>query len=100
MEAEDDPTTQHLLVYLAASLMIDIIRRVKHRQLSTASAKPMLLRACGQWLDLHKTMYGTAHIKPKYAWMWLFSSRIADCEWLFDMFYIERHHQIIRANCR
>ena len=97
IEAEDDPSaTEHLLVYLAASRIIDIIRRVKHRQLSTASAKPMLLRACGQWLDLHKTLYGTRHIKPKYAWMWLFSSRIADCEWLFDMFYIERQHQRIR----
>ena len=97
MEAEGDPQKDHLLVYLAVSRIIDIIRRVKHRQLSTACAKPMLLSGIAAWLELHKAKYGKAHIKPKYAWMWLFSKRLEDCEWLFDMFYVERQHQIIRA---
>ena len=97
MEAEDDAQKEHLLVYLAVSRIIDIIRRVKHRQLSTACAKPMLLSGIAAWLELHKAKYGKAHIKPKYAWMWLFSKRLEDCEWLFDMFYVERQHQRIRA---
>ena len=96
MEAEDDAQMEHLLVYLTVSRIIDIIRRVKHRQLSTACAKPMLLSGNAAWLDLHKAEYGKAHIKPKYAWMWLFSKRLEDCEWLFDMFYVERQHHIIR----
>ena len=45
MEAGDDTQAGHPLVYLAAACNIDIIRRVKHRQLTTASAKPMSLRA-------------------------------------------------------
>ena len=28
--------------------------------------------------------------------MWNFSARIADSDWLFDMFYIERQHQRVR----
>ena len=65
MEAEDDAQKEHLLVYLTVSRIIDIIRRVKHRQLSTACAKPMLLSGIAAWLELHKAKYGKAHIKPK-----------------------------------
>ena len=53
MEAEDDAQKEHLLVYLTVSRIIDIIRRVKHRQLSTACAKPMLLSGIAAWLELH-----------------------------------------------
>ena len=57
----------------------------------------MLLSGIAAWLELHKAKYGKGPIKPKYAWMWLFSKRLEDCEWLFDMFYVERQHQRIRA---
>ena len=88
--------TPHLVVYIAACAIIDIIKRVKHRQLSTTEAKPLLLNAVGRWQALHKAQYGTQYIRPKHFWMWLISSRIDSAEWLFDMFYIERQHQRVR----
>ena len=49
------------------------------------------------WLNVHKVKNGTAHTQSKGVMVWLFSKRLGGCEWLFDMFYVERQHQIIRA---
>ena len=96
-EAEDTPELYpHLAVYLKACDVIDVIRFVKYRQLSTAAAKPRLLTALGEWQDLHKLQYGKRYIKPKNVWMWNIANRFADSAWLFDMFYIERQHQRVR----
>ena len=86
----------HVAVYIAACDIIDIIRLVKHRRLSTIDAKPRLLESIGKWFTLHKVQYGTRFVKPKFFWMWLIALRIADSEWLFDMFYIERQHKRVR----
>jgi hypothetical protein len=98
-EVEDTPALRpHVAVYVAACKIIDIIRLVKHRRLSTQDAKPRLLTAIGEWLDLHKVQYGTVFIRPKFFWMWAIAERIADTEWLFDMFYIERQHKRVKPN--
>ena len=86
----------HVAVYVAACHVIDIIKLVKHRLLSTTTAKLRLLIALGRWQDLHKVQYGTRFIKPKTFWMWSIAFGIADSEWLFDMFYIERQHKRVR----
>ena len=87
----------HLAVYNAACDVIDVIKKVKHRQITTADAQPQLLTAYKCFLDLHKAQYGTRFIKPKFCWMWSIAMRIADSPWLFDMFAIERQHQRVRA---
>ena len=86
----------HLDVYLAACEVIDLIRAVKHRQLSTADAKPQVLAAIGHWNVLHRALYKKRYVKPKHFWMWLVAVRLADAEWLFDMFYVERQHRRVR----
>jgi len=97
LEAIDTPRLHpHVAVYIAACDIIDIIRLVKHRRLSTIDAKPRLLESIGKWFTLHKVQYGTRFVKPKFFWMWLIALRIADSEWLFDMFYIERQHKRVR----
>ena len=86
----------HLDVYLAACEVIDLIRAVKHRQPSTADAKPQVLAAIGHWNVLHRALYKKRYVKPKHFWMWLVAVRLADAEWLFDMFYVERQHRRVR----
>ena len=99
LEAEGMPALfPHVAVYVAACNVIDIIKLVKHRLLSTTAAKPRLLTALGRWQDLHKVQYGIRFIKPKFFWMWSIVFHIADSEWLFDMFYIERQHKRVRPH--
>ena len=86
----------HLDVYLAACEVIDLIREVEHRQLSTADAKPQVLAAIGHWNVLHRALYKKRYVKPKHFWMWLVAVRLADAEWLFDMFYAEGQHRRVR----
>jgi hypothetical protein len=85
-------------VYLAACKIIDLYRRVKHREISTQQAKPLMKSAIQTWLELHKVRYGTHHIKPKFCWLHLICARLSDSEWLFDMFCIERQHQLVRPH--
>ena len=87
---------RHVAVYAAACKIIDIIKMVKHRRLSTREAKPRLLTAIGEWLELHKVQYGTAYIRPKFCWMWAIAKGMG--EWLFDTFYIERQHKRVKPH--
>ena len=99
LEAAADPNLrEHVAVYVAGCKIVDIIKLVKHRRLSTHDAKPLLLTAIGEWFQLHKVKYGTVHVKPKFFWMWAIAERIADEEWLFDMFYIERQHKRVKPH--
>ncbi len=98
-QAADKPRLRtHVAVYVAACKVIDIIKLVKHRRLSTQEAKPLLLTAVGEWFRLHKVQYGTVYVKPKFFWMWAIAERIADDEWLFDMFYVERQHKRVKPH--
>ena len=87
---------QHLAVYISACDIADVFKQVKYKKLTTAEAKCRLLQAVSKFLELHKALYGTEHIKPKFAWLWLIALRMGDCEWFFDMFCIERQHQRAR----
>jgi hypothetical protein len=97
MELDAD-VEEHVAVYTAACAVIDVYKRIKHRRLSTAAAKPIILAAYEEWMKLHKALYGTSNIKPKFFWMWTVCRRISKEEWLFDMFCIERLHKRVRPH--
>ena len=87
----------HLVVYLAACRIVDLLKRIKHRRLTTSDARPQLVRAHDEWFTLHKALYGTVYVKPKHFWMGTICRRIDASEWLFDMFYIERQHRRVKV---
>ena len=65
-EAQTTGLRRHVAVYIAACKVVDLIKLVKHRRLSTQDAKPLLLTAVGEWFHLHKVQYGTVHVKPTF----------------------------------
>lgn len=98
LEAHGEPSlSEHLVVYLAACRIVDILKLIKHRRLSTFDAKPQLVQAHDEWFTLHKALYGILYVKPKHEWMGTIAKRIDATEWLFDMFYIERQHRRVRV---
>ena len=88
---------EHAAVYIAACDIIDVLRKVKHRCLSTQEAKPRMVAAISKFMHLHKVLYGTGCIRPKFGWLWAIAFSIADCEWLFDMWCIERQHRRVKV---
>ena len=58
---------QHLAVYISACDIVDVFKQVKYKSLTTAEAKCRLLQDASKSLELHKALYGTEHIKPKFA---------------------------------
>lgn len=99
LEAEGKPELhEHVAVFLAACDIIDKVMLVKHRRMTTARAKPLLIAAATKWFDLHLVQYGTENVKPKSFWLRAIIDRFDDSEWLFDMFYIERQHQRVRPH--
>ena len=98
LEAHGEPSlSEHLVVYLAACRIVDILKLIKHRRLSTFDAKPQLVQAHDEWFTLHKALYGILYVKPKHFWMGTIARRIDATEWLFDMFYIERQHRRVKV---
>ena len=88
---------EHAVVYIAACDVIDVLRKVKHRCLSTQEAKPRMVASISKFMHLHKVLYGTVNIRPKFAWLLAIAFGLADCEWLFDMWCIERQHRRVKV---
>ena len=99
LESEGAPAVlPDVVVFLAACEIIDLYKKIKHRRISTQCAKPLLRSALDKLANLHKVRYGTRYITPKFFWMDLICARLDDTEWLFDMFCIERQHQLVRPH--
>jgi hypothetical protein len=99
LEARGEPSLRgHLVVYKAACRIVDLLKLIKHRRLTTVAAKPQLIEAYEEWFTLHKVQYGTEHIRPKHFWMGTICRRIDATELLFDMFSIERQHRRVRVH--
>ena len=89
---------EHIVVYREAYRVMDLIKQIKYRRITTAEAKPLLTTAYSAWQLMHKQRYGVEHFTPKWAWMHSIIKRFDSHSWLFDMFYIERQHQRIRIH--
>lgn len=99
IHARDTPELgEHVAVYLKACAVMDIIMLVKHRRLSTQDARGPLMAAYMEWFGAHKARYGSGRIVPKFGWMWSIIDRIAEDDWLFDMFVIERLHKRVKPH--
>ena len=89
---------EHIVVYSEACRVMDLIKQIKYRHITTVEARPLLESSYNIWLRLHNNLYGVEHFTPKWSWMHSIIKRLDSRTWLFDMFYIERQHQRIRMH--
>jgi len=93
---EGGPLQQHVLVYVAACEIIDILKQIKYRRASTSTSQPKLVAAVSRWQRMHIALYGGQYFKPKSFWIRSIAMRIDRSEYLFDMWTVERLHQGVR----
>ena len=89
---------EHFVVYEEACRVVDLVKRIKYRRITTVNAQPLLQSAYSRYQELHKSLYGTDYFVPKSVWFHGFIKRIAAHSWLFDMFYVERLHQRVKPS--
>ena len=83
---------QHKRCFLLMCRAVDVFLQVKRRLLLPAPAAMQLRSMLVDHLELHKSLYGEANVKPKNHWLFDIADFLERDTFLFDAFVVERLH--------
>ncbi len=92
-----DVLHNELASFRAVCDILDLILAVKHGFVDIDDGADKLAAALKRHLDLHLSVYGPAHCKPKHHWLQDVPAQIRKDRAVLDAFIIERTHLRVKA---
>ena len=86
-----------LASFAAACRCIDLLQLAKRGVADSREAADELSRASAEHLELHKTAYGTAHLRPKHHWVMDVPAQLRRDGLVLDSFIVERIHLQVKS---
>ena len=88
--------SNHVASLRAGCKVVDIIQMAKKQVLPMRPASLALRKAIRIWFQLHKSVYGEQHFKPKHHWLFDVADQFANDPMVFDQLIVERLHLTVK----
>ncbi len=97
LPSRDARVEPYLKCFLMACAALDVLAMAKRGEVDMSDASARLRTILADLVVAQMALHGAKSVKPKTHWAFDVADRLANDEWLFDAFVIERLHLRVKA---